>query len=369
MTEAFDLRHLDLSDRDGVRGIGRFNVHNVLVALRHAARALGIVLRHRPEILYVPIDRGLWGFMRDMAIMLPARLCGVKVVAHLRAGRFDLIHDFGATGRLVARIGLSWIDRVLVLGESLRGIFGAFVPPDRVHVVPNGIDLDSWHRVEPCARGATATIAYLGNLFEDKGAHVVLEALPGIIRRVGDVIVEFAGDWISDDYRRRCLALVDDLGIESHVRFVGRVDDRGKRELLHRADVLVFVPVRAEGSPWVVLEAMASGLPVVGTPQGTMIETIVDGVTGYLVEPAQTDTLTDRVSRLLVDEQLREAMGQAARRRIEQVFCEEKTLECLIDALHVTTGRGRKGNDTMRLVVASTESRTNQTSSQEVATW
>ncbi len=333
MLEAFDLLFLDLSDREGVEGIGRFNLHNVRVALCHAFRAIGIVLRHRPALLYIPIDRGLWGFLRDIAIMLPARLLGVRVVAHLRAGRFDLIHDFGLVGRLVARFGLSIIDRMLVLGESLRGIFGDLLPPDRIRVVPNGIDLEAWPPPAPLPHRRTPTIAYLGNLFQDKGAHVMLTALPSIVARFGDVVVEFAGDWVVDEYRRHCLGLVKRLGIARHVRFLGRVDDQEKRDLLQRSDLLVFVPVRPEGSPWVVLEAMAAALPVVGTPQGTMGETIVDGVTGFLVMPDDPFSLADRVIRILRNADLRAEMGRAGRERIEQVFAESRTIERLIDAI------------------------------------
>ncbi len=332
MRESFELLFLDLSDQEGVEGIGRVNVHNIRVALRHACRSLGMVLRHRPDVLYIPIDRGLWGFLRDMAIMLPAWVLGVRVVAHLRAGRFDLIHDFGVLGRIVARIGLATVDRMLVLGESLRGIFGSFVPSRRIRVVPNGIDLSNWPAVErEAGMRQRPTIAYLGNLFEDKGAHVMLQALPAIKRDVGDVIVEFAGDWIVDAYRVRCMELVERLGLNDNVRFHGRVDERAKRDLLNRADLLAFVPVRPEGSPWVVLEAMASSLPVIGTPQGTMRETIVDRVTGFLIEPDDPSALADRVTLLLRDDLLRREMGEAGRQRIESVFAENRTLERLID--------------------------------------
>lgn len=332
MRESFELLFLDLSDREGVEGIGRVNLHNIRVAMGHACRSLGIVLRRRPDVLYIPIDRGFWGFLRDMAIMLPAWILGVRVVAHLRAGRFDLIHDFGFIGRMVARIGLATVDRMLVLGESLREIFGSFMPSKRIRVVPNGIDLDTWPRIDRVSvQTGRPTIAYLGNLFEDKGAHVMLQALPAIRRAVGDVVVEFAGDWIVDAYRQRCMELVESLGLWGNVRFPGRVDDQGKRDILRRADILAFVPVRPEGSPWVVLEGMAASLPVVGTPQGTMRETIVDGVTGFLVEPDDPAAVADCVTRLLVDDRLRREMGEAGRRRVENVYAETRTLERLIE--------------------------------------
>lgn len=349
MRQEFDLLFLDLSDCEGVEGIGRVNVHNICVAIGQAVRSLGIVLRHRPDVLYIPIDRGLWGFLRDMAIMLPAWMLGVRVVAHLRAGRFDLIHDFGVVGRMIARIGLAAVDRMLVLGESLRGIFGTSIPSQRIHVAPNGLDLDAWPCIDRSAdRNERPTIAYLGNLFEDKGAHVMLQALPMIKEEAGDVVVEFAGDWIVDAYREHCLKIVEILGLRDNVRFPGRVDDRGKRDLLRRADMLAFVPVRPEGSPWVLLEAMASSLPVIGTPQGTMRETILDGTTGFLIEPDDPSALADRVIRLLRDDDLRKEMGAAARRRMEDIHAEDRTLELLIEEIKGAAGPDGSSPTTLR---------------------
>lgn len=343
---SFDVDFLDLSDREGVEGIGRFDLHNIHVALAHACTGIAMLFRRRPDVLYIPIDRGFWGFIRDIALMLPARLVGVRVVAHLRAGRFDLVHDYGFMGRMVARLGLACVSRVLVLGDSLRGIFGDYVPQQKIRVAPNGIDLSRW-RFDPITRISHTdefTVAYIGNLFHDKGAHVLLQALPHIVKQVPSLRVEFAGDWIDDDYRTECEGIVEQNALENHVTFLGRVDDERKRLLLARADILAFVPVKPEGSPWVVLEGMASSLPVVGTPQGTMKEVIVDGETGYLVTPGDTVELAERIIELALDTNLRRRLGKAGRRRIEEVYCERVTLRRLADLIEETAHPVRKSH-------------------------
>ncbi len=329
MHSMFDVDLLNTGDPGGEDDIGQLSLHNIREALSQAMRYLGRLIRKRPDVIYVSIARGFWGFLRDVCFLLPAKLFGVRSVIHLRAGRFDLIHDDGLRGRLLARVGLWCTTYAVVLGETVRGIFGDFIAQDRVVVVPNGIDLEAWPRPgdreqshDTGEQQGRFHLVYLANLFSDKGAHILLQALPQIIARCPDVLVSFAGAWLNAEYREQCLGLVQTNGLEHNVRFVGVVRGEAKRELLLSADVSVFVPIKPEGLPWVVLEAMACCKPVVGTPQGTMKEVIVDGETGYLVPPEDVGALTETLLLLAADPERRRRMGASARARVETVYAE-----------------------------------------------
>jgi glycosyltransferase involved in cell wall biosynthesis len=322
IASAFDLRHLNTNDPDDADGIGRLSLHNIAQALAHGWDALKELIGWGPDILYVPIDRALLGFLRDLLFLVPAKLFGARVVIHLRAGRFDLIHDFGRLGRMVAWIGLRCASRAIVLGESVRDVFGDYIAPERIAVVPNGIDLGAWPAPPPREDDGRLHIVYLANLFHAKGAHVMLRALPLIVARFPNITVSFAGNWHDAPYRELCMRLVEEGGIAGNVAWLGVVGGDAKRALLASADVVAFTPVAPEGAPWVVLEGMASCRPVIGTPQGTMGEMIVDGVTGYLIPPDDPEALASRVIVLASDPALREGMGRAARKRVEDVYSE-----------------------------------------------
>lgn len=339
MADAFDVTLLNIGDPDGLEDIGRFTMHNVSEALGLGFKSLGILIRRRPRAIYVPIDRAFWGFLRDLLFLIPARLLGVKVIIHLRAGRFDLRHDFGRLGRSLAWIGLKTASRSIVLGETVRDVFGPYAREDRLAVVPNGIDLDQWPTPVPAPsqdRDALH-IVYLANLFRDKGAHVMLGALSKIREHLPGVRVSFAGKWMDKNYQAECLALVEEQNLGEHVQFLGVVGGEDKKKLLRSADVVAFVPVKPEGSPWVVLEAMATGRPVIGTPQGTMKEVIVDGETGYLIEPENSEALADRIKQLADSPELRRQLGDSGRQRVEKIYneieCHRKLADVILDAL------------------------------------
>jgi glycosyltransferase involved in cell wall biosynthesis len=335
ISSAFDIEFLDTSDRDGIEDIGRLNWHNISIALRHGFEFLRLLIGRRPDAVYISIDRAFWGFLRDLQFLVPAWLLRRAVLVHLRAGRFDLRHDFGRVGRMLARIGLGCSTRGIVLGTSVRDVFGAYMPEKKLRIVPNGLNLRGWDTVEwPDRRERTGPLRLvcIANLYSDEGAHVVLKALPEVLRSVPDLHVTFAGRWVGGDaFRNECMELVRANNLEKNVEFIDGVNEREKKELLAAADISVFVPVKPEGQPWVVLEAMASSLPVIGTPQGTMGEMIVEGETGYLVAVDDPAALAARVVQLAGDRELRVRMGRNGRRRVEEVYSEEVTHQRLVE--------------------------------------
>lgn len=110
---------------------------------------------------------------------------------------------------------------------------------------------------------------------------------------------------------------IDDLGLAPHVTVHGPLPHERVRALLGQADVLLHASV-TEGLPNVVLEAMASGLPVVATDVGGTGEVVADGVEGYLVPPRDPRAAADALVELWRDPERRRAMGEAGRARVEQ---------------------------------------------------
>lgn len=306
----FDVHHLDTSDRRAsLRNIGRWDIVNVLLGLKNALQ-LAVKLRGRPGVVYLPISQSAPAFLRDSLFIHVAALRGWRVALHLRGSEFREFYDASPP---VLR---NWIRRtfghvasVAVMGRSLEHLFDGLVPPERIAVVPNGtpdIPLDPELR-EP------HTVLCLGNLLERKGLYESLDAAIRIVEGHPEAKVVFAGQFrtaAEAAAARSRVAAADD-----RIEFLPPVAGFAKRTLLQRASVLLFPPVRPEGHPRVVLEAMAAAMPVVSTDRGAIAETVIDGVTGYVLPDPDPEALAERVLRILLDEELRSSMSEAARRR------------------------------------------------------
>jgi glycosyltransferase involved in cell wall biosynthesis len=156
----------------------------------------------------------------------------------------------------------------------------------------------------------------------------VIEALPEIVTRHPEVHMTFAGDWQDNNDRRDAFDLISANGLSKHVTFTGEVNGRDKMQLYRKHDVFVFAPVEPEGLPWVILEAMSAGLPVITSDQGAITEVVQDGQTGYVIDPHPKE-ISDKVCYLLENRAEARSMGLNGRQRVEKHFSEAAYLKAI----------------------------------------
>ena len=336
LNNAFEIIHLDTSDRRNPQNIGKMDFGNALLAIRHISLCLYRLFRWQPEIVYLPLSQGLWGLVRDLGFILPAVVLRKKVIAHLRGSEFDQI--FVTLPRIVqamTRWAFRRVSRALVLGNSVKHLFRGLFPDHKVVVVPNGID---YHPFEPNgAADRRNGILFLSSLLERKGIFQFLEALPRVFEQYPNLKVTIAGTWQDPGDKKKLDALIAAHKLEQKVRFAGEVGTKTKIQLYHHHALFVFPPIQPEGMPWVILEAMSAKLPVITTAQGTIPEVVEDQQTGFIINPTP-ENIAEKICYLLENPDLAMEMGQRGRKRIEAHFSEEVYFERLksvfLDALN-----------------------------------
>ena len=321
ITDRFDVVHVDTSDHRGIANVGRVDLRNIVLALKHGAQFAWLLLRHRPRLVYLPVARNRVGFLRDALFLLPARLTRRHVVVHFHSWDFE---EFRRRERAWMRvlIGLAFgrNTHVIVLADSLRGAFGALVQSEHVHVVANGVR-DTGLGLPAGER--PPTVLHLSTLWTEKGAFDVLELARRSRSKQSGARFVLAGPWYDDAERGEAEELVRREELDDRVEFTGPVRGASKDQLLRDAAV-VLLPSRWEGQPLVLLEAFAAGTPVVASRVGAVPDTVADGVEGFLVEPGNVAQMEDRVTKLLGDPDLRSEFGEAARRRYEADYSVER---------------------------------------------
>lgn len=312
---AFRLIHLNTADQRSIQNIGRFDFSNIALALYQGTRFLWLLLRCRPDLVYLPISQGMVGYLRDAVLLLPCRLFGVKVVAHLRGSEFQMFYAQSPVWlKGLIRLTLVRVRRMIVLGSNLRSLFDGLVADERVVAIPNGTpDFVTGPLVDKTPGRIQGL--YLSNLRLRKGFMVTLSAVLKAMQRFPDLNFVFAGDWQSETVQQQALALLDGQPGAERIRFAGVVEGEVKTGLLLQSDFFVFPPIEPEGHPRVVLEAMAAGLPIITTGQGAIVETVVEGETGYFVKPGSVSAIVDKITYWMENPAVRRAMGRAARQR------------------------------------------------------
>ena len=193
--------------------------------------------------------------------------------------------------------------------------------PDRVTVIPPGVDLAQFRPAAPtderpaCPLCGTKAgyILMAARLQPLKGGDLAIRAMAEIpaaarpdLMIAGDVSADFA------DYRAEVEALIDDLGMRNHVHFVG-AQSREQLAALMRHSQALLVPSHSETFGLVALEGAASGVPVVASSTGGLREVVVHEETGYLMPRRDPIHWGTALNRLLAHDALRQRMGVIAR--------------------------------------------------------
>lgn len=326
--EHFDLIHLDTSDHRDLSTLGAIDFGNVYLALKHYCLMLWLILAKWPRLVYIPVSQTTIGYLRDSAFILIASLFRRKVVCHLRGGDFQ--NWLGSTGVLMRRYVHavhSLVDGQIVLGERLRSLFDAVLPPHRIFVVPNGRNFDSF--IAKKEEKDRPVVLYLANFMRQKGVLDVLHAVPQVFQSCPGVTFRFAGNWIDPDVKQDFMDFLQDHpGLP--VEVIGPVSGAVKHDVLSKADIFVFPSYYPpEGHPWVVVEAMAAALPVISTDQGAIAEYVLDGVNGFIVEKHSPSRIAAQIILLASDRDKREQMGRNSRR----LYDENLTEAILVDRM------------------------------------
>ena len=206
------------------------------------------------------------------------------------------------------------------------------MPP--MEVVYNGIDLEAWQPVE------SAKVEALRQRLDLAGKRVILIA-GRLTREKGTIQVLQAMERLRQTLPQVRLLVLTSRDIDSQIptayqhlrpmiRAGGWLSGEDLRAAYQLADVVTVPSVVFDTFPTVNLEAMALGLPVVATCFGGSAEVVVDGVTGYIVNPFDTLEFAGRLERLLTDEGLRQEMGQRGRERIAAQFSLEQQVKRMV---------------------------------------
>jgi glycosyltransferase involved in cell wall biosynthesis len=219
------------------------------------------------------------------------------------------------------------VDAIITPSRVLQDVLRAnhIHAPQMIHL-PNGIDPARFESSEADQAAFRAehelegkrVILFAGRINRAKGGEQLLRALPQVVARVPEAVLLVLAR--PGGYGEGMLSIAESLGIRQHIRFAGWLSGETLAAAFGAADVCVTPSVYFDNFPTVNLEAQAAGTPVVGTCFGGTPEAVVDGETGFIVNPYNVDQLAGRIGQLLRDDALRAQMGAQARQQVAQHY-------------------------------------------------
>ena len=212
---------------------------------------------------------------------------------------------------------------------AVDGLHRIGIDPQRIHKVTPGINFDLFQPraknhwlAESYQLGGKQVLLTVARLVPRKGHRVVLEALPAVAQAVPDIRYVIAGE---GPEKENLQALARELGLGEIVIFAGEVPHHQIADFYNLCDVFVMVNRLEAGGDvesfgMVFTEANATGKPVIGGKSGGTAEAILDGVTGFLVDPQSPEQVAEKLILLLKDQEMRRRMGAAGLERVRREF-------------------------------------------------
>jgi len=210
------------------------------------------------------------------------------------------------------------------------------VNTEKVFVVYNGVDLDFYDKISVQEKNVP-TVCYVGHLEERKNVLDLINAFSMVLKVVPDANLVVAGSGI---LREKAIGLVKALGMTRNVSFKGQLGFEEAATVIKSSDVLVL-PSLIEGFGLVLAEANACRKPVIAYNVPNVREVVRDGINGFLVQPKNVKMLSERIIRILKDENLQKQLGENGRKIVEENFTWDKASENILKVYHHVLAENR----------------------------
>jgi glycosyltransferase involved in cell wall biosynthesis len=224
--------------------------------------------------------------------------------------------------RRTARFALQHADLLRAISDSTRKQLETWSPGKPIVQFPAWTDIEVFLKAGESDGAREPVILYAGVLIPGKGVHHLLRAFAKVAQEFPEVRLEIVGRDENPEYAEELRQEVFRLGLNGRVSFVGGVPQVELANRMRRSCVFVL-PSLSEGLGRVVVEAMATGTPVIGSHVDGIPEIVQEGLTGFLVPPGDEEALAERLRWVLKHPQEAKAMGHRAREFARSFFSTE----------------------------------------------
>jgi len=294
---------------------------------------VGTLIFWRPKYVLYNISFYRMPYLKDLLFCSTTIILGSKLVFH-DLGQYVRELDESLTGfkKRALRWMLKNMGASIIMGEKVRQDYEGLADQSRIFVVPGVAEDSKAIKMEAPKNHGQINVLYFSHMSRLKGVYTALEAVSLILKGRSDITMTFGGPLEDQEVKSNLDQLQENY--PGRVRYLGYVEEVAQRtKIFRQADIFIF-PTLRDVFGLVLLHAMAEGLPVVASREGTVPEIVPEGTNALLVEKGDAKALADKVLLLAGDCHLREKMGHANRHRFEEKYTLEEYGKAMINVFH-----------------------------------
>lgn len=283
--------------------------------LQRITKLVNMLIFSRPNIVHMHICsyQSFWRSSVDIALV--KIFSRAKLLLHVHGAYFDKFYlESIALNKRIIKFTLNCSTNIIVLSRYWFDFFSGVVDSNKLCIVENGIvtkDYLNHFEIRLAKNGQTdkINIFFIGEIGKRKGVYDIFNVIPEVIKKSPKAHFSFAGSFEDKTIESEIYDLIKRKNLKNYVSFLGLVTGKQKNKSFEDADIFIL-PSYAENFPISMIEAMASGLPVVTSRVGAIPEIIKDGENGFVVDPGDCSQIVEKILALSKDYNLRMSMGK-----------------------------------------------------------
>jgi glycosyltransferase involved in cell wall biosynthesis len=259
-------------------------------------------------------------------VMKACDLAHIPLVVHFHGYDASVTSVLKANSETYPRMFQRAAAVIAVSKAMAQRLISLGAPQEKVHYNPYGVDCEKFGGAQP--ESAPPVFLTVGRFTDKKAPQLTLRAFAKVQSLCRDAKLRMVGDGPKFE---ECRQLAASLGVENAVTFLGSLDHLAVMEEMRTVRCFVQHSIEAEsgdseGTPVAILEASATGLPVVSTRHAGIPDVVLEGETGFLVNERDLEQMSIHMLQLATDPELAARFGRAGRARVENNFSREQRL-------------------------------------------
>ena len=317
LRKEFSISNLNTSVHSNLNQLGKITFRSLFKTFFIYIKFIKILNSKNFDLVLIPISQTFLGFIKDSFFILIANNFRLKTLIQLRGSNFNKFVKNGIIKSYVKNI-LKCTSGVIVLHKNYKNIFKDYFPLNRIFNVTNGVDLDYNF---PKKHSKNINILFLSNLLKDKGITNVLDGFVEAFKVRKNITLSLVGV-CNDLYIKKKIKLISE---KYPVKYFGLADSKEKYKHFKKADIFIFPPIVPEGLPWCVIEALASGLPIIITLNGNGCDLVKNNKNGFVVK--DVNEISNKITKLAHDTNLRLKMSKSSKKLYDERFTESQMVK------------------------------------------
>jgi len=309
--------------------IGKASFSKVLYMFKLVAQCWKMKFTSGANILYyTPTSPNLVPFVRDAVFLMLCRPLFKRTILHYHAGGMPEFLESHWLRKIIGKWIYGRKAWALALTNYVK-VPGLEFGASKLFTIANGVEIPQELISVTRQEEATVEILFVGNLYEDKGIFDAINAVKKVQKRSNkNIVLNVMGDSPDPVISKRVEAIIANVGAKVNLLGICKEDEKWRH--FKNADLFLFPSYySSENQPLVLLEAMASGLPVIATHWRGIPGQVIHEETGLLVKPKQVDQIAEAILQLVEDFDKRILMGERAR----EIYLKEFTVTAHVKKL------------------------------------